>query len=270
MSGEGVVDIVLPVLTPEVAARMLVELVKHVLYMRQQIPSLYGDVALDVATKGTKSNRKAGKFVEQFERLRQTLTSFVHTHYPSEVVLSLGASLISPKELYTISFAPPSPAHPAAAFTERQVSDWIRGMILSCVVADVPPQDSLGPTKITVLVQNRPGVPLPAWPEGILPKQGFAVKAHKLKGAVVFRTATDPAPDPRDTYDPDTLMDETCARANETDAGETCARAGGTGACADDIGARAGETDARRDAGGSSNAMQGEWGQVCCALSGWK
>eukprot|EP00026_Physarum_polycephalum_P010702 Phypoly_transcript_10876.p1 GENE.Phypoly_transcript_10876~~Phypoly_transcript_10876.p1 ORF type:complete len:366 (+),score=93.10 Phypoly_transcript_10876:136-1233(+) len=155
---------------PSVVGTVVVEIIKYVLHIKQQMPMIYESLLRET------KNRKAQHFTKQFDIMANALKEFITSSNPATIIISLGPTLNNPKEMYPIYL--PQHSHLDSEISEKQVASLIRGVIRECVANNFPNLDTtIGPTKINIMVQQRSSStlsPTPSpWPSTILPKQSY-------------------------------------------------------------------------------------------------
>jgi len=176
-------DIVVPfgLLSPQICARLVVDLIKYLLYVRQQIPSTFEDEKREVYEVKQNAHldfksKKIMKFMQQADELFIQLTNALMGHSVAEMAILFGSSTITAKEIYKVSF--PRVDRGAADTTEHVMRDYVRKLVRALINSQIAiPNKDLGPTKMFIILK------LPRFDEGevlgFLPKQGLKLKEDK-------------------------------------------------------------------------------------------
>jgi len=176
------------------ACKFLVELIKYVLYIRNQLPCLYDQLRTDVNTwqkdnapssegGGKKRKRLSGtekkaiKLVAQAEELFNSIREAIESREIRVVSIIFGSTTISAKEIYKIYL--PKYYQQTQHAPEKTVAQNVRKMLRELISASCFPDKELGPMKLIVAFQatrnddETPGV------AGFLPKQALKLKENK-------------------------------------------------------------------------------------------
>ena len=201
--------------TAELVAHTLREVIKFLLYVRQQLPCSYDDLrsgleesmgpeALGAGEgqrradflpglkrkRATSGERRFLKLFKELEAMLSRVTpQMLQETRATELALLLGSTPLRPKEMYTFvlsdassSYAPYEPA----PVTERMMDNAARRVIRECLPAVAGCPSAAAPMKVFVLVK----VPTPETgggeAEGFLPKRGFAPLLRQTKIAADF------------------------------------------------------------------------------------
>eukprot|EP00741_Cyanophora_paradoxa_P011480 tig00020560_g11091.t1 len=234
--GGWTLDVPLPTPLSAYTSSILVrELIKYLLFMRQQIPCTYdefkrclqqdcgeGGIPGKSGPRASLQLRRRLKLVHSAESLFQSVeAAFATNTCISSVMISMGSSPVSPRELYVIKFAnewslrgqhgavdtsalgvqgfglerrPPEPAELERA---REVC---RRMIRALVVADLDVfHRDLGATKLAVLFLS----PATACSPDLFPRQNFSVATTRRRlTPVEIRLGSFPAVPPSSSAPP--------------------------------------------------------------------
>ncbi|KAL4237364.1 regulation of exit from mitosis [Mactra antiquata] len=148
-------------LQSSVRSQLIIELLKYVLYERQQIPQPFDQVKRDVALKAEKSAemkilklgrscmKKAGDCVNKLEQIIENLNQAFHICPEiKQAVISIGATIVSPKEIYVIHLPPLNPDADNLS-GKSCIKSLFRQLIMQDPLCDVK---QISPTNITLLL----------------------------------------------------------------------------------------------------------------------
>ncbi|KAM9847503.1 MAD2L1-binding protein [Aulostomus maculatus] len=194
---EGRVDVVLPgTVTQEGCCRFVSEILKCILYQRQQLPMTYDQLVYsqkkqqasmqdkDVVRRQPvdKDRRKCQKTLQELEEVLQQLEVLFSLSKVPRVLLMMGGSLVLPKELYEINME-----ELVLACGDRclRVSTCLRQLFRTLFVADLLSDTRpvrLMPTTVLVLAHRDCGV---GW---FRPKLQFKVPTRVKNRVIALST----------------------------------------------------------------------------------
>mmetsp|Transcript_24188 Transcript_24188/g.39738 ORF Transcript_24188/g.39738 Transcript_24188/m.39738 type:complete len:309 (-) Transcript_24188:457-1383(-) len=181
-----------------VVSVVLRDLIKYILYMRQQIPSTFDDLQR-ITTKEdllfqnqqqldtdapprrrvlSSKERRIRKFLSSSELVFSSLEDRLRTGDVSYILLVFGSSTLSPREVFIVRFPEFSPdVIGVVGTTDERARDISRRVIRSIVLADLEVfRRDLPPTKLSVLVRSS----CSECPQHFCPKQAFVINTRHV------------------------------------------------------------------------------------------
>uniref|UniRef100_A0A3B4GNW1 MAD2L1 binding protein n=1 Tax=Pundamilia nyererei TaxID=303518 RepID=A0A3B4GNW1_9CICH len=198
---EGCVNVVFPgTVTQEGCCRFVSEILKCILYQRQQLPMTYDQLvysqrkqqaSVQVNRKTDMDWRKCQQTLQELEEVLQHLEVLFSLSRVPRVLLLMGGSLVLPKELYEINME--SLASSGGNLCLR-VSSCLRQIFRTLFVADLLSDTRpvrLMPTTVLVLAHRDCGV---GW---FRPKLQFKVPTRVKKQIIVLSSDPNVCKEPR-------------------------------------------------------------------------
>eukprot|EP01116_Phalansterium_solitarium_P002659 TRINITY_DN12815_c0_g1_i1.p1 TRINITY_DN12815_c0_g1~~TRINITY_DN12815_c0_g1_i1.p1 ORF type:complete len:245 (+),score=62.81 TRINITY_DN12815_c0_g1_i1:108-842(+) len=140
---------------------VLVELIKHLLYVKQQIPSIFSELKKfvhqelsceDSAKRKRVSSevKRASKFVDAADQLFSSLHGLFSSRDVAAVLLCFGATIINPSEVYAVSFEPAA----EGATSRESDADHVSRSLLRQLIIEAPEilDRPLGVSRLSVMV----------------------------------------------------------------------------------------------------------------------
>ena len=201
--------------TAELVAHTLREVIKFLLFVRQQLPCSYDDLkgglveslGAEVLGEGegqqtagvqpgskrkraTSGERRSLKLFKELEAMLARVTAkMLRETRATELAILLGSTPLRPKEMYTFVVSDASSCYASYEHTsgiEKTMDNAARRVIRECLpaVAGCPPAAT--PMKVFLLVKVPTLETVGGETEGFLPKRGFAPLLRQTKVAVDF------------------------------------------------------------------------------------
>ncbi|KAK2818816.1 hypothetical protein Q5P01_024377 [Channa striata] len=207
---EGRVDVVFSgTVSQECCCRFVSELLKCILYQRQQLPMTYDQLVYDQKKRqaptqdrdtvsrrpvqfADKDWRKSQQTLQELDEVLQQLEVLFCLSRVPRVLLLMGGSLILPKELYEINM---EALVLSAGDQSLQASSCLRQLFRTLFVADLLSDSGpvrLMPTTVLVLAHRNCGV---GW---FRPKLQFKVPTHVKKQIIALSTDPNANKEPRE------------------------------------------------------------------------
>ncbi|KAK2828860.1 hypothetical protein Q5P01_019894 [Channa striata] len=207
---EGRVNVVFSgTVTQECCCRFVSEILKFILYQRQQLPMTYDQLVYEQKKRQASKQdddtvrqrpvqfadmgwRKSQQTLQELEEVLQQLEVLFCLSRVPRVLLLMGGSLVLPKELYEINM---EALVLAAGDRSLQASSCLRQLFRSLFVADILFDSGpvhLMPTTVLVLAHRNCGV---AW---FRPKLQFKVPTHVKKQIIALSTDPKASKEPRE------------------------------------------------------------------------
>uniref|UniRef100_A0A674N006 MAD2L1 binding protein n=1 Tax=Takifugu rubripes TaxID=31033 RepID=A0A674N006_TAKRU len=184
---EGHVDVIFPgTVTQDGCCRFVSEILKCILYQRQQLPMTYDQLVYSQKKQPGQSAdlawRKCQQTMQELEEVLQQLEVLYSLSRVPRVLLLLGGSVILPKELYEINM---EALVVASGDRCLRVSSCLRQLFRTLFVADLLSDTRpvrLMPTTVLVLAHRNCGV------EWFRPKLQFKVPTRVKKHVISLST----------------------------------------------------------------------------------
>mmetsp|Transcript_24756 Transcript_24756/g.50233 ORF Transcript_24756/g.50233 Transcript_24756/m.50233 type:complete len:282 (+) Transcript_24756:189-1034(+) len=179
-------------------------LLKHILFIRQQIPMPYDQLKAEIRMQASQAHeeggrrrrpnayiRKASKLVEASEFVLEGLSKLISKTRVLGILISLGPTPINPKQAFILRFD--SSGLPSAPEPAKGLKDPSRIMIRQVVTSGLEQFDSQSlPTKTFVMALVAPGIGSPGntdclgteeadWREGWVARHGFSPKLKRCR-----------------------------------------------------------------------------------------